>query len=92
MPRNSDECLASTPNWGPGSRCDGAGSMCVDRSGSWAKDVRRCCPETCGTGILTKDMCEALVSKGTCTYPNAAQCSEEGKSDLGERFRFAVEK
>jgi len=87
VPRDSDECLASTPNWGPGSKCQDSESMCVDRSGSWAKDVRRCCPETCGTGVLTKAMCEALVSKGTCTYPNAAQ----GSGEPGEG-QFALKK
>ena len=81
--RDSDECLSSTPNWGPNDKCEGSESMCEDKPGSWAKDVRRCCPELCGTGILTKDMCEALVSRGTCTYPNAAQGSGEGKSNLG---------
>ena len=65
VPTDSDECLANTPDWGSGKDCAYAKSYC----NSWAKDARRCCPETCGTGLLTESECNALDSKGTCIYP-----------------------
>ena len=85
MPRNNDECLKTSDGWSDEKCKDQSLSLCEDKKGSWAKDMRRCCPEKCGTGILTKDMCDALISSGTCTYPNAAQCPEEAKSDLRGR-------
>ena len=42
---------------------------------SWGKDVRRCCPETCGTGVFTEEDCNSFDGKGSCVYPNDAQCS-----------------
>ena len=36
--------------------------------------MKRCCPTSCGTGEFTESDCYADNSKGTCTYPNDAQC------------------
>ena len=43
---------------------------------TFKKDVFRCCPESCGTGVLTKEQCYDLEGHGKCTYPNDAQCPE----------------
>ena len=74
VPRDSDECLAKTPKWGPKKDCAYAKKYCD----TWAKDARRCCPETCGSGALTESQCKALNSKGKCIYPAENQCSNEG--------------
>ena len=43
--------------------------------------MRRCCPESCGTGSFTEEDCVAFEDKGIspgttsqCRYPNQAQC------------------
>ena len=77
LPTDSDECLANTPQWGPTKDCAYAKKYCD----TWAKDARRCCPETCKTGVLTEDQCKALNSKGTCIYPLKNQCTNRGISD-----------
>ena len=75
LPTDSDECLANSPNWDAGRDCAYAKSYCT----SWAKDARRCCPETCGTGLLTESECNSLDSKGTCIYPlKNNQCPKGG--------------
>ena len=73
-PTDSDECLKNSPEWSNSRVCSGVKSYCD----SWAKDVRRCCPQTCGTGLLTESQCKALDSKGTCTYPAENQCPNGG--------------
>ena len=73
-PTDSDECITTSPKWNKEKDCAYAKSYCD----SWAKDARRCCPQTCGTGVLTKSQCEALDSKGTCIYPAKNQCQKGG--------------
>ena len=41
---------------------------------SWSKDMHRCCPISCNQKRLTKNDCNALNGKGTCTYPSESQC------------------
>lgn len=65
---DSDSCLNRSSGWG-GFTCNGSAQWCT----SWAKDVQRCCPNACGTGILSYSQCNALGSQGTCTYPNGVQ-------------------
>ena len=83
--KDSDECLQSSPDWNIAWTCrntfeDDPNWCSVN---SYAKDMRRCCPETCGTGVLTEEECNSLQnSSGTCLYPNTAQCLEERKSYL----------
>ena len=79
VPRDDDECLASTINWSSTKDCAYAKKYCD----SWAKDARRCCPQTCGSGLLTESQCNALNSKGTCIYPNNVidQCPNAGITD-----------
>ena len=56
---------------------------------TWSKDMRRCCPVSCGTGALFKTDCDQLTDYGTCTYPNDAQCPEA--PDKGDEFFFCLE-
>ena len=50
----------------------------IKHCNDWAKDTRRCCPQACwNTEPFTKAVCEASGGKGTCIYPNDAQCSEK---------------
>ena len=72
IPRNDDDCLQNSPNWLTSDKCETTNLNLCD---SWAKDMRRCCPERCGTGTFTEPMCNDMHSAGTCLYPNAAQCS-----------------
>ena len=44
--------------------------------------MRRCCPEACASGVFTEDDCLAFDGKGTCTYPNDAQCPQSSKSKI----------
>ena len=40
---------------------------------SWAKDMQRCCPDTCGVSpVCDVAACNALAGAGVCTYPNPA--------------------
>ena len=41
--------------------------------------MRRCCPETCGTGSFTEEDCALWTyGGGDCIYPNHAQCHDNG--------------
>ena len=68
--RDSDSCLQKSPKWGSKYYCSGYTRYCD----SWSKDLRRCCPLSCGTGRLTENDCNALNGKGTCNYPAESQC------------------
>ena len=77
VPRDDDECLASTPNWSSTKDCAYAKKYCD----SWAKDARRCCPQTCGSGLLTESQCNALNSIGHYSMSKIIT-SIEGKVDI----------
>jgi len=70
-PTDNDLCLQESPNWGSSCTCSNSIGYCI----SWAKDMKRCCPDSCGTGRFTESQCLAHSGDGTCTYPNGAQCS-----------------
>ena len=71
QPKDSNSCLRASPGWYSWHTCSAnADNWCT----SYAKDMQRCCPESCNTGALTEDQCNDLSSSGTCTYPNNAQC------------------
>ena len=40
--------------------------------------MKRCCPKTCNIEAFTETDCNAFSGKGTCKYPNDAQCPEIG--------------
>merc|ERR1712226_831955 len=71
-PTDSDECLKQswTTNWTCRNAIEHDQNLCE----SWARDMRRCCPDACGNGYLTESDCKAIDSKGTCTYPNCGEC------------------
>ena len=79
-PLDSDTCLRNSPAWGSTRTCRWAkGQTSKNYCNTWAKDMRRCCPQACGTGHFTKHDCDSSKSSGTCIYPNDAQCLEDGK-------------
>ena len=86
VPKDSNKCLKNASwKWGASWKCfhftetGGYKHLCND----WAKDTRRCCPEACGnTKPFTKAACETFSSIGECTYPNEAQCGENGESPV----------
>ena len=75
---DSDTCLQSTPGWGSFYTCASSSSWCD----LYAKDMKRCCPESCNSGTMTEVECNALNGNGNCIYPNDAQCS--GNNDKGK--------
>jgi len=85
--RDSDECLQAQRSWGKSYNCASGKSSCE----SWPKDMQRCCPITCGTGVLTEDDCNTIFESqaprnaGECVYPNDAQpeprCKDYGCTD-----------
>jgi len=85
-PKDSDVCLWETPSWRISDTCAKSKKLyCKNKF--WEKDMRRCCPESCGTGTFTEEDCIAFkASSGRCTYPNLAQC--EGRSKLASCFKF----
>ena len=72
QPKDSDACLQASPAWSTSYTCSNSIRYCF----SYVKDMRRCCPESCGvgTGVFTEDECNAVGGPGVCTYPNEAQC------------------
>ena len=77
VPVDDRVCLIKSPGWASNRDCEYARKYCD----SWAKDAKRCCPQTCESGLLTKAQCESLSSKGTCIYPTKSQCPNEGIKD-----------
>ena len=81
-PLDSDTCLRNSPDWGSTRTCRWAkGQTSKNYCNTWAKDMRRCCPESCDTGDLvtikfTEEDCTKFPGEGTCTYPNKAQCTD----------------
>ena len=68
-PKDNDRCLQRSPTWGNEFTCSTSSSYCSD----YGKDMKRCCPDTCGSGVFTEDDCKHFDGKGTCSYPNDAQ-------------------
>ena len=77
-PKDNDACLQSSPGWSASWTCENTGTEYCE---SWAKDMKRCCPESCNTENLvtikfSEEDCNKSSGKGTCTYPNKAQCTD----------------
>jgi len=62
---DNDYCLQKAPHWGVTDTCRSNTNYCD----SFAKDMQRCCPYTCGTDELTEEECHASDAFGTCVYP-----------------------
>ena len=69
-PKDDDRCLQTSPEWGNSYKCSSSTQYCY----SYEKDMKRCCPHSCNTGIFTEDDCNSSIGSGTCIYPNEAQC------------------
>ena len=79
MPVDSDECLRRSPEWNNQRTCENAIQRYPDSCQTWARDMRRCCPQTCGTGKFTELDCNTWTTGGgDCIYPNTAQCDKKG--------------
>ena len=78
--KDSDACLKSAgTNWSKYT-CSSSTKWCT----SWAKDMKRCCPESCVvTGTFSESACKEAAGKGSCIYPNEAQ-PDETKCDKGK--------
>ena len=88
-PKDSNGCLQNSPDWDSEWTCKN--SIAYDKTycdvDRWAKDFRRCCPDTCGTANLNEKECNELPnSLGTCFYPNAAQCTITGNYGIRQNF------
>ena len=76
VPTDDEECLAETTVFtGTWANCTKVKEYCRE----WAKDLYRCCPQTCGTGRLNDTQCHALEGKGRCIYPAKNLCLESRK-------------
>ena len=75
-PKDSYACLKNSPryNWN-NYDCASYTNNCE----TYAKDFKRCCPISCGSENFTKEECNKSSGKGSCVYPNEAQCPEKGK-------------
>ena len=80
--RDSDACLQASPGWGDSYNCKNSANYLYCTI--FGKDLRRCCPESCGTWEFTKQDCLSFSGSGTCTYPNEAQCSGNLRSHKSE--------
>jgi len=68
QPQDNDACIQNV--WGSSYTCESAARWCD----GYAKDMYRCCPESCEAGELTEDDCNALPrARGTCDYANNPQ-------------------
>lgn len=90
MPIDSDECLRISPDWDNLRTCKNAIRDYPDSCQTWARDMRRCCPQTCATGQFIEQECKKWTSgDGTCMYPNYAQCHDQGVFlELNYSLRF----
>jgi len=79
MPTDNDDCLTNSPGWASNRDCAYAKAHCE----AWAKDAKRCCPQTCESGLLTPEECQNLKGKGTCLYPTKSQCGKEDYWTMG---------
>ena len=98
--KDNNTCLQNSPKWGSEYDCSGADSNrwradtgwtysntrtdCEE----WGKDMRRCCPLSCGImNGFSKEECEAFPGKGTCTYPSNEHCTIGGLG-INNRERY----
>ena len=83
--KDSDDCLQESPNWSKSYTCATSKGYCK----RWSKDMKRCCPKTCeNTKPFSEYECRVAKGKGTCTYPNEAQCLNKGKQIFNFQLKF----
>ena len=81
--KDSDMCLQYSKGWDRKDTCANSKPKC-DKA---AKDMKRCCPETCNSKNFTKEVCEKSGGTGECKYPFHARSEEcleveKGKAKL----------
>ena len=74
-PKDSNECLKESPGWDSSYNCLNSIQYCTE----YGKDMMRCCPDSCNTGIFTEEDCNNFGGAGNCIYPNQAQCYIGGR-------------
>ena len=84
MPKDNDACLQKAVGWGKAYTCSTSTIFCE----SYGKDMKRCCPESCGSGVFTEEDCENYNGLGNCDYQNWATCNASGKSSVKEGGKF----
>jgi len=84
---DNDLCLQNSPDWDAQYTCENSEVYCDE----WSKDMHRCCPDTCETGPLSEEECNALSGKGTCTYPNEAQSCSSTPAAAETEIELVVE-
>ena len=72
--KDDDNCLKSSPNFGDPYTCANSIQYCSE----YPKDMKRCCPESCDSGIFTRDDCNSAKGIGDCNYTNITQCHTKG--------------
>ena len=85
--KDSDNCLQESPSWSKSYTCATSKGYCK----RWSKDMMRCCPKTCeNTKPFSEYECRVAKGKGTCTYPNEAQCLSKGKPESNSPLKLLV--
>ena len=84
--KDSDACLkASGKNWAKYT-CSSSTKWCT----TWAKDMFRCCPESCRvTGSFSESDCKDVGGQGSCIYPNEAQ-PDETQCNKSEAYYITI--
>ena len=72
--KDNDLCLQESPEWGTYATCINSDMYCE----SYAKDMKRCCPETCNSSDFTQKDCKHDTGSGTCIYSNSTNCEIKG--------------
>jgi len=75
MGQDSTKCLRdfTSGSWSRWKCEDFTSSWYKHYCKSYAKDVQRCCPDSCDVSpVCTDEACEALDGEGECIYPNPA--------------------
>ena len=75
--KDDDKCLQKSPGWSISYKCKTSTQYC----NSWAKDMKRCCPDTCKSGEFTEVDCRLSKGLGTCIYPSVSQGCKSGLSN-----------
>ena len=71
---DNDICLQNAEGWGEGKSCSESMGILGYNCYSWAKDTKRCCPNTCNSIQFTEEECNSNDEDGTCTYPHIFTC------------------
>ena len=77
-------CLQNSKGWGEIK--DGKYEhMCAnsqDYCGTWPKDMKRCCPDTCeNSEAFSEEVCKTTDGKGECQYPFKGKYKECDKGN-----------